>query len=258
MTAAGKPTRSPVAALGGGRSKLGRNGLIKIIEKKKVHTQVYEQLRRLLLEGYWRAGDKIPSEAELCRLLGVSRISVRTALNSLIAQGFLVPRQGDGTFVMDITADMNMNVLIPIIGLDQRNILEVLEFRKVVEVGIMPLVFRNLMDDDVAWLLANVAELEATPEAAIARITELDLGFHQKLCQISGNSLIIKVNSILNEMFHQSMEDVVIALGNQTGRKYHRRIVDALAARDEVRTTVVLQEHIQDTIDSIKNRSVPA
>ena len=81
-------------------------------------------------------------------MTGVSRVSVRTALKSLIAQGFLVSRQGDGTFVVDVSVDMNMDILVPIIGLDKRNILEVLEYRKILEVGIVPLIFENLTEDD--------------------------------------------------------------------------------------------------------------
>lgn len=97
------------------------------IKSDNLHTQVYKQLKVLLLEGHWEVGERLPSEAELCRLFGVSRISVRTALKSLIAQGVLVSRQGEGTFVVDVSLDMNMDILVPIIGLDERNILEVLE-----------------------------------------------------------------------------------------------------------------------------------
>jgi GntR family transcriptional repressor for pyruvate dehydrogenase complex len=100
---------------------------IKNIKSEKVHAQIYEQIKTLLLDGHWKAGEKIPSEAELCRMTGVSRVSVRTALKSLIAQGFLVSRQGEGTFVVDVSVDMNMELLVPIIGLDKRNILEVLQ-----------------------------------------------------------------------------------------------------------------------------------
>ena len=227
-------------------------GPIKTINTDKIHTQVYDQLRTLLLAGHWKAGEKIPSENELCKLMGVSRISVRTAIKSLIAQGFLVSRQGEGTFVVDVSVDLNMNVLIPIIGLDDRNILEVLEYRKIMEVGIVPQVFRNITEDDRQFIKNNIEELENTSENEIEKITELDLEFHRKLCQISGNSLIIKVNQILNELFRKSMEEVVKALGNKVGRRYHRKIVNAILANNEELTTRILDEHIQDTIDSIK------
>ena len=229
---------------------------IKAIKSEKIHDQVYEQLKTLLLDGHWRPGDKIPSEAELCRLTGVSRVSVRTALKSLIAQGFLVSRQGDGTFVVDVSVDMNMDLLVPIIGLDKKSIIEVLEFRKILEVGLIPLLFENLSEDDLAYLETNVEALEQTAEQDIEIITELDLAFHRKLCLISGNSLIIKVNQILSDLVRKSMEDVVVALGNQTGRVYHRKIFEALRRADQSRTAALLKEHIENTIDSINQATL--
>ena len=225
---------------------------IKSIKSEKIHDQVYEQFKTLLLDGHWQPGEKIPSEAELCRLTGVSRVSVRTALKSLIAQGFLVSRQGDGTFVIDVSVDMNMDLLVPIIGLDKKSIIEVLEFRKIIEVGLVPLMFQNLSQEDLGYLEQNLKDLEETSEEQIERITELDLAFHRKLCLISGNSLIIKVNQILSNLFSKSMQDVVVALGNQTGRLYHRKIFEAMRRGDQAQTAAILQEHIENTIDSIK------
>jgi len=230
---------------------------IKNIKSEKIHAQVYEQLKSLLLEGHWQVGEKIPSEAELCRMTGVSRVSVRTALKSLIAQGFLVSRQGEGTFVIDISVDMNMDLLVPIIGLDKRSILEVLEFRKIIEVGQVPLLFDNLSEDDLHYLEENVAALERSAEHDIESISEIDLAFHKKLCLISGNSLIIKVNAILSDLFRKSMQDVVVALGNQTGRLYHRKIYEAMRSGDQQKTKALLQEHIENTIESIKHAKLP-
>ena len=227
-------------------------GMLRVINTDKIHTQIYDQLRTMLLDGHWKAGDKIPSENDLCRIMGVSRISVRTAIKSLIAQGFLVSRQGEGTFVVDFSVDLNMNVLIPIIGLDKRNILEVLQYRKILEVGIIPAVFENLTDEDKLFLKTNVETIEQTSESEIEKITELDLEFHRKLCLITGNSLIIKINQILNELFRKSMEEIVIALGNKVGRRYHRKILNAILTDDIKLTSELLNEHIQDTIDSIR------
>ena len=230
---------------------------IKTIKSEKIHAQVYDQLKSLLLDGHWQAGEKIPSEAELCRMTGVSRVSVRTALKSLIAQGFLVSRQGEGTFVVDVSLDMNMDLLVPIIGLDKRSILEVLEFRKSSEGGQIPLLFKNLSEEDLKYLEENVEALERTSEDDIESISEIDLAFHKKLCLISGNSLIVKVNAILSDLFRKSMQDVVVALGNQTGRLYHRKIFEAMRAGDQQQTEILLQEHIENTIESIKHAKLP-
>ena len=225
---------------------------IRKIKTEKIHVQVYEQIKTLLLAGYWKSGEKILSENELCKMTGVSRMSVRTAIKSLIAQGFLVSRQGEGTFVENISADLNMNVLVPILGLMDRNILEVLEYRKILEVGLIPKIFQNITQKDKEVLKKNIEEMENTPETEIEKITELDLEFHRKLSGISGNSLVIRVSQILDNLFWKAMQDTVITLGNQIGRCYHRKIFDAILSNDLELTKSILEEHIQDTIDSIQ------
>ncbi len=61
--------------------------------------QVREGLRRKITSGAWRTGRQIPSERELSEILGISRLTVRLALNDLAAEGLLQRRQGKGTYV---------------------------------------------------------------------------------------------------------------------------------------------------------------
>jgi GntR family transcriptional repressor for pyruvate dehydrogenase complex len=123
-------------------------------------------------------------------------------------------------------------------------------------VGLIPLLFENLSNEDLGYLEKNVEDLERTPEEQIEAITELDLAFHKKLCLISGNSLIIRVNQILSDLFKKSMQDVVVALGNQTGRVYHRKIFEAMRRGDQKLTAAILEEHIENTIHSIRQATL--
>src|ERR1700733_5133819 len=65
---------------------------------------LYAQVRASLVEsissGHWRAGEAIPSEAELARGFGVAIGTLRKAVDSLVAEQALVRRQGKGTFVV--------------------------------------------------------------------------------------------------------------------------------------------------------------
>ena len=54
-----------------------------------------------ITSGEWMAGDRIPSENDLCETFGVSRMTVHHALRDLTARGFLVRRSGSGTFVAE-------------------------------------------------------------------------------------------------------------------------------------------------------------
>ena len=68
-----------------------------------LHHQLYLVLRDQIAGGTLAPGDPLPSEQELGRLYGVSRITVRRALQELSAESAVVKRPGRGTFVADGT-----------------------------------------------------------------------------------------------------------------------------------------------------------
>lgn len=65
------------------------------------HYQLTEIVRKLIAQDQWREGDKLPSEREFCETFGVSRITVRKALDSLEAEGLVRTNKGIGTFVSE-------------------------------------------------------------------------------------------------------------------------------------------------------------
>jgi GntR family transcriptional regulator len=78
--------------------------------EKKTLTDIAEQeLRHAIARGTFRPGTKLPTEAELCQLLGVSRTVVREALRVLEEDGLIARRHGVGTFVRDRPILKNLN-----------------------------------------------------------------------------------------------------------------------------------------------------
>ena len=65
-----------------------------------LYQQIYDDLKAAIKGGTYKNGDRIPSEAELSQSYGVSRITVRRAMEDLCSDGFLVKMQGRGTFVV--------------------------------------------------------------------------------------------------------------------------------------------------------------
>lgn len=68
-----------------------------------LYHQVEFDMRRRVEAAQWRAGDRIPSESELCDHYGASRITIRRAISELVADGLLVRFPGRGTFVREPT-----------------------------------------------------------------------------------------------------------------------------------------------------------
>ncbi len=70
-----------------------------IVNKKPQHTIVYETLRKHITEGIYSEGDLLPSENELCATHGVTRPTIRKALDKLVNDGFIIKRKGKGSIV---------------------------------------------------------------------------------------------------------------------------------------------------------------
>lgn len=66
-----------------------------------LYAQITDALRSRLTAGTWMPGDQLPSEQVLCDEFGVSSITMRRAMATLVAEGKLVRKQGRGTFVAD-------------------------------------------------------------------------------------------------------------------------------------------------------------
>ena len=64
-----------------------------------MHLQLADEIRRLILTGEWQAPRRIPSEAELCNELQLSRNTVRQALQALEHEGLIIRQPGKGSFV---------------------------------------------------------------------------------------------------------------------------------------------------------------
>ena len=66
-----------------------------------LNRQLYEALRRAMLDGKLGAGERLPSSRDLAQDLGVSRNTVMAAISQLTVEGYLVSHVGSGTFVAD-------------------------------------------------------------------------------------------------------------------------------------------------------------
>ena len=108
------------------RGGVPASSLRRLEERTGVRHQVFEQMKQRIASGHWAPGTRDPSEAELTRIFGVSRISVREALQKMVALDLLDTRHGEGTFVRRL-ADHRMSPLIPEMLLTRHDILDLLE-----------------------------------------------------------------------------------------------------------------------------------
>jgi GntR family transcriptional regulator len=78
-------------------------------ERKTLTDVAQQELRKAITTGTYRPGSQLPTEAELCEMLGVSRTVVREALRVLEDDGLVARRHGVGTFVRNHPILKNLN-----------------------------------------------------------------------------------------------------------------------------------------------------
>lgn len=82
-----------------------------ICMKKPAYQQIFDSLLEQIEDGLFQPGSKLPSERALSRQLGVSRMTVRQALNALVQQGLAYRIQGSGTYVAEPKIEHHVDTL---------------------------------------------------------------------------------------------------------------------------------------------------
>ena len=157
---------------------------VREVERDSLVTQCSAELARLIKDGEWPVGARIPNEQKLATLLGVGRSTGREAVRSLIASGQLSSRQGSGTFVVSAT---------PVSELDRQirrsDISEVFEVRLLLEVQASRLAAHRRTSADLEEIKRSLSARQSA--ASTAEIVEADLRFHTAVVAATHNSVLV-------------------------------------------------------------------
>ena len=175
--------------------------------------EVYNQILEQITSGEWKVGDKLPSESKLCSMFGVSRTSVRAALQNLQGSGIVVTMQGVGSFVHR-NPEQGVTSEIPVESLKSSDITseefkEFFEFRQAIEFKAIEFFVRRATKEDEDVLKDLVEKMqEAAKIDDRAAFTQYDLDFHMAI--IEGAKNIFLYNSMLNyrDIFSHYMEEI--------------------------------------------------
>lgn len=219
---------------------------IQPIKKKKLNDLVFDQMRRLIVEGNWETDERIPSENALASQFGVSRVTIRHALERLTAMGLIETRPGIGRYVKTLDAGQIVRNLAPGVLLSAASMREVNEFRCMLESWSAGRAAERAEPDDVKDLEQNYDAMQAcAAQDDRRRAAALDLKFHARIGEMTRNSLVINTYTILHEMLHDSFLQIFERMGF-VGMNYHRALIDAIAAHDSRAAETIATEHLQN------------
>ncbi len=207
---------------------------------------VFEQLKDQIITGKWLPGQKIPSENQLVEILNVSRITIREALQALVALDLLEKKRGRGTFVKNSFTESFIGSLLPLIQFDRSQASYMHEYRKIVEVGSIELVVERASCQDIQRLRNILEEMRKFKDNKLENFALEDLNFHLALSQITKNPIIIRANFVIKDFFRNHMVKIVEAMGTESGLYYHEEIIRAVEDKNNNKARQLMKKHLEN------------
>jgi len=214
------------------------------LKKSKLSKAVADQVLKLIKNGSLKPNDKLPIETELASSLGVSRTAVREGMQRLLVMDIIEILPGQGTFVRKLPPSVLLKIQKTAIE-DKKTLLEVIEFRKLIETSIVEFVADRITDKD----LKKLKECIEKHRKGLTRNVfpaEGDMLFHKTLAMATHNKVLI---ALVDDLYLLVIKSVIgVKNYKKEFRKSledHEHIYNGLLKRDKNEAKEAMRKHLE-------------
>jgi GntR family transcriptional repressor for pyruvate dehydrogenase complex len=226
--------------------------MFKTVKHVRVSDEIVNQIRRLISEGHLKPGERLPSERELVKEFGVSRPSLREALNSLAAMGFLEVKQAKRTFVKSVTSERIQDPLSLLIKTDTQKIFDLIEVRKAMETWGAYHAAQRATEEDIHQLEGIIEEMRKAFEEGRSWEKQ-DADFHLAMAQTTHNTIQTHLMSTIYDLLRESVARVFTERGKVKKLLYqHYRIFNAIKNHSPDKARERILEHLNYVESEVK------
>ncbi len=210
--------------------------------------RIDEDIVQAIREKVLQPGDKLPTENELCEMLGVSRTPLREALRRLHARGLITVKKGDGMYVSELSSEnalAQLNLYFEL-NLNKGMALEILKLRQMFEPEIAKIAARCRTDEDLTELQETLNDLRACDHADRETEQAIDLRFHSLLARSCHNGMVLLLMQPLYALLprmHQ-LAGGSAAAPDDLMLQYHERILASVERRDGNAGAKFMEDHL--------------
>lgn len=207
---------------------------------------VLAELQGGIQRGEWGLGSKLPPEAELLARLGVSRVTLRQAVQSLVHVGVLETIQGSGTYVRAT------NELDAVLGrfLQGSDLGYLLEARLAIEAEAAELAAVRAHTEDLQLMTALLRDSRSAAEQGdLEALTALSTRFHLAVVLAAGNPVIAHLYRGMDVGTEQSIREASSHQPLTSFVDEHEAILDAIQRRDPALALSRARHHLTAVLD---------
>lgn len=206
--------------------------------------------------GEYEAGKKLPTQDTLQRIYGVSRNTMREALKKLETMGIVSIRQGDGTYLNNPEMQNDMNRLYPLLQLNETDLDELMEARKILETKTAEMAAMRATEDDIRQIEKLLEEMEECRDNS-ELYTEHDSQFHLSIALAAHNSILYKFVKLIYELMNAQQGEIAKMphLPN-ISFAYHADIAQMIKAGKPEQAADLMLEHIDNAHRRLKRSQI--
>jgi len=217
----------------------------KPVKQFRVSEEVAEQIKKSILQGTFRAGDRLPSERDLTEEFQVSRMAIREALRSLEKSGFIVTRQGvsGGAYVIDLTFEHLVNAYMDLFLAEKISIPDLYQVRLVVEPEVARLATMHL-NDTYQKRLVEALDMEELPAHDFYEDNDRKTAIHFILAEMCHNYFFEALVRSLIALTRKVIEEVRVENKFIHPAGMHRPVVEAVLTGDGDTAFNAMKKHV--------------
>jgi GntR family transcriptional repressor for pyruvate dehydrogenase complex len=224
----------------------------------RVYHHIVAHIERAIYDRTLACGDKLPSERELGRRFGASRVAVREALRALEHRGLLEVRQGScgGHFIRALDASVVSRDFRTLMRLGRLTAAQLTEARLMMEPEVARLAAERATDADVKELRAALDERFAVV-AGGRDPRDLDLDFHRRLALTARNPIhAVAIHAIMDlESEMVAPRGLLADVDRAEVETAHAALLEAVEGHDGERARLIMQAHIADVRQRVDAQS---
>lgn len=227
--------------------------LTRIKNQESLVNEIIIQLSQAILEGDFKPGDKLLSEAQLCEKLGVGRNSLREAIKMLNATGVLETKRGQGTFLAKEISHDVFNPLIFKLILEPKSAKDIYELRILLETIIILMAIKKADDKDIESaknVLLEVKKLLEQNSTDIDRFVKLDIKFHMVIAKSTHNYLVETILDTIMVIFEPFIKKVLSSEnGIQISVINHENLIKIIEEKNSLEAMNVVIKSLHEFMD---------
>lgn len=210
--------------------KMAIRGLRTTKKRKSFREEVYESLRRSILHGHLKAGERLIEE-KIARQMGISRTPVREALHKLEQEELVVRLPKKGFAVREFT---------------KADVEEIFGIRAALESYAASLATLHIPSERIEALERNLDETRrAMEKGEYDRVIRLHTEFHNDLYKACKSKKLLGMINTYSDYFYRYRPALVhSASGFQSSLEDHRQMLEAMKKRDPQRVEKLVRKHL--------------